>query len=84
MAPVVSNYPVCAAFPGNAGGIVEITCAPAKVGRYVIVQLQATEYLTLCEVEVFGSEVNILKPGKANEKSDNFAALNRNRSDAIC
>jgi len=55
--PAVSNYPICGAFEGKvaAGATAEITCKPGLVGRYVIVQLKETEYLTLCEVEVFGS-----------------------------
>ena len=32
----------------------KIDCAPPRIGRFVFVVLRVREYLTLCEVEVFG------------------------------
>jgi len=54
-APSFSNYPLCGAHPGSvgAGVTVKITCKPGLVGRYVIVQLKGSNFLTLCEVQVF-------------------------------
>ena len=53
--PSVSNYPLCAAYPGiiGSGATADVTCNPGVAGRYVIVQLKALTYLTLCEVQVF-------------------------------
>ena len=53
-APAVGSYDACAHSDGalGAGETKSFDCA-AK-GRYVIVQLKGSNYLTLCEVQVFG------------------------------
>lgn len=45
--------------PGKlgAGEFRDIQCTGLNVGRYVAIQLQGKNYLTLCEVEVFGSKL---------------------------
>ena len=59
--PDVTNYPVCATFPGTAtdGQIIDLTCNTPVVGRYVILQFRSiSEYLHLHELEVFGIGMN--------------------------
>ena len=53
-APVIGEYSVCASQGAalDAGETKDFVC-DAK-GRYVIVQLKGANYLTLCEVEVYG------------------------------
>ena len=55
--PVLNNYDVCTTYPGPAadGAVLSLDCTQTDglTGRYVIIQLQGTNYLTLCEVEVF-------------------------------
>ena len=55
--PVLNNYDVCTTYPGLAadGAVLSLDCTQTAgpTGRYLIVQLQGTNYLTLCEVEVF-------------------------------
>ena len=50
------TYPICKYIEGPIGpGVTEIfTCDQMLSGRYLIVQLNSSEILTLCEVEVFG------------------------------
>jgi len=57
-----SNF--CAMFDGPAqnGDVVELTCVQSNVGRYLIIQLAVTEYLTLCEVEVYGVPADLPTP----------------------
>jgi len=59
---VVSSNKVCGVFWGavDAGATAEIKCSPEIVGRYVIVRLKDAGVLTLCELEVFGSEETIV------------------------
>jgi hypothetical protein len=60
-APVVGDYDVCAT-QGPALGAGEtklFACGSAnKHGRYVVVQLKGKNFLTLCEVEVYGGVPN--------------------------
>ena len=44
----------------GSGQTVELSCSEAISGRYVYVTLRITEYLTLCEVEVFEDKGNVL------------------------
>ena len=55
-APKLSGYDVCATNAGalNAGETRHFACS--STGRYLIVQLKGTNYLTLCEVKVFASK----------------------------
>ena len=48
--------PRCAFYQGavGKGKTADIFCTKEVSGRYVFVMLRATDYLTLCEVEVFG------------------------------
>ena len=52
----------CAYHPGafGRGQTKSLRCNPPKVGRFVFVRLRTTEYLTLCEVEVYGSKGMLL------------------------
>ena len=53
--PAVTNYPLCATYSGPAGAVTDISCIAPVDGRYVIVQISGyTEYLTICELQVFG------------------------------
>ena len=52
----VSAYQVCSEFDGEfgAGYTMRLPCSDGAVGRYVIVYLPVKQFLTLCEVQVFG------------------------------
>jgi hypothetical protein len=54
--PNLRNYRLCSAYRGHLGRgqTRNFRCRRTLYGRYVIVQLVGREYLTLCEVEVFG------------------------------
>ena len=58
-APAISNYNVCAkqATAVGAGETKALKCD--ATARYVIVQLNGYQYLTLCEVEVWGPKGRI-------------------------
>lgn len=49
---------VCSFFagPGTLSQLVVLDCPPLTMGRYVEISM-VTEYLTLCEVDVFGATV---------------------------
>ena len=52
-APAVGNYPACAV---NGGSMEKGECKAFDChskGRYLVVQLRGTNYLTLCEVQVY-------------------------------
>ena len=53
-APAIGNYQACAHVGGALGAGETRSIACNGKGRYVIVQLKGRNYLTLCEVEVFG------------------------------
>lgn len=44
----------------GSGQTVELPCSNPVAGRYVYLTLRVTEYLTLCEVEVFEAKGNVL------------------------
>ena len=52
-----SGYSTCASVQGalGAGETKEINCNQAVTGRYVVAQLTGSNYLTICEFEVYGS-----------------------------
>jgi len=56
-APKVGSYPVCATFNGapTKQEPITLTCKGAPTGRYIVVQLLNTNYLEICELEVFSS-----------------------------
>ena len=57
--PVPGNYTVCGRYPGTvcAGGTVSLQCSPGlSAARYVIIQIPADDYISLCEVEVYSAE----------------------------
>jgi hypothetical protein len=56
-APAEGNYEVCATVDDvlAAGENKLIKCS--GTGRYLVIQLPAEQYLTLCEVEVFGGKI---------------------------
>ena len=61
-APKIGAYKVCAAFAGAVGrGATHVFKCPGcgVNGRYAVVQLKGTNYLTLCEVRVFGSMISL-------------------------
>lgn len=51
------GYRECGQFSGTptAGMPTEIECDELSVGRYVYVWIPSTQYMTLCEVEIFGT-----------------------------
>ena len=55
VAPALTNYKVCHYFAGaiRAGISQSVWCG--TIGRYLVIQLKTTQYLTLCEVEVYGT-----------------------------
>ena len=53
------NFDVCATWDGAVGAGVSQPLRCMAKGRYVIIQLQKTEYLTLCEVKVYAGEYKI-------------------------
>jgi hypothetical protein len=54
-APVVGDYDVCATQgPALGAGETKLFACPSY-GRYVVVQLKGKNFLTLCEVEVYGT-----------------------------
>ena len=56
--PVPGTYRLCGSFAGIAGNgqNVAISCNSPSPGRYVTIQIIASqpEYLTMCEVKVYG------------------------------
>ena len=38
---------------GQISAVQDIVCNPGTQGRYLVVQLRATQYLQLCEIEVY-------------------------------
>ena len=52
---------LCGVFPGPAteSQVIEVRCAPGVSGRYVVVQIMGQQYLTLCEVEVYGGKAPV-------------------------
>ena len=51
--PVLGTYPLCGQHLGIVGDVLHMECSHAAWGRYVIVQIDGSEKLALCEVEVF-------------------------------
>ena len=58
----VQSWSECAFVQGalSAGELRDIQCTQLHSGRYVAIQLQGKEYLTLCEVEVFGGKLILI------------------------
>ena len=54
--PNHSNYHLCRHHGGavGRGQLLNLNCRRGLYGRYVIVQIHGRQYLTLCEVDVFG------------------------------
>ena len=57
-----TGYHQCGAYPGvpRQGDPNEIICADEVIGRYVYLYLAATNYVQLCEVEVYGFRMYFL------------------------
>ena len=53
-APAVGNYKECATVNERLGAGEKKSVACSGQGRYLVIQLIPKNYLTLCEVEVFG------------------------------
>ncbi len=58
-----SGYSTCASVQGalGAGETRQTICDQAAIGRYVVVQLTGSDYLTLCEVAVYASGERIFR-----------------------
>jgi hypothetical protein len=54
--PSLLKDDVCATENGRLGAGETKVIPCVKVGRYVIVQLKGRNYLTMCELEVYGSK----------------------------
>ena len=50
--PALTNYELCASYDGPVGAGATQTFYCGSSGRYLIIQLQKTDILTLCEVQV--------------------------------
>ena len=61
-APIVGNYPVCANVTDaiGPGKLEKIPCTNTVTGRYLIIQFQKRESLTLCQVQVLGEGKSVL------------------------
>ncbi len=61
--PSPRTYAVCHHYIETVlqGARVRIVCGSPLVGRYVIIQLTGTNYLTMCEVEVYSGELEKLE-----------------------
>ena len=55
----LESYPKCTYYEGpvGSGETVNLTCDLLVSGRYLIIQLNTSKALSLCEVEVFGGKV---------------------------
>ena len=52
--PALTNYVLCASHPAVLGPTTTLKCFTPTLAQYVIVQLNTTGILTLCEVMVYG------------------------------
>ena len=50
----LDDYARCGQYEGTPSEVSTIDCTPGTIGRYVYVYLPSSNYLTLCEVEVYG------------------------------
>ena len=50
----LDGYARCGQYQGTPPSISSVVCAAGTIGRYLYVYLPSTNYLTLCEVVVFG------------------------------
>ena len=57
-APDLTNYELCATHDEPLGAAVTQTFLCGSYGRYLIIQLQKMEILTLCEVQIFEGVYN--------------------------
>ena len=74
VAPTIYNVRVCASqdSPVANGATQELYCG--GTGRYLVVLLEKTEYLTLCEVEAFeGNTLHTVKWDEEINLNDIFA-----------
>jgi len=64
VAPIVNgNYKVCARYYGQTGAGEKRVMECGLRGKYLIIQLETPgQYLTMCEVKVYGEELAIDKP----------------------
>jgi hypothetical protein len=54
--PAFGNDNICAYRQDTHQGALTLKCYKPITGRYVTIQLQKTDYLTLCEVKVYSGE----------------------------
>ncbi|XP_064410322.1 uncharacterized protein LOC102354425 [Latimeria chalumnae] len=65
-----SHNPRCASISKVERGSTETICCKGMVGRYVTIAIPSRkEYLTLCEVEVYGTQANVALKGIAIQSS---------------
>ena len=50
----LDGYARCGQYGGTPPEVSTIDCTAGAIGRYLYVYLPASNYLTLCEVEVYG------------------------------
>ena len=58
--PGIGNYTQCGSGPAETFKDHNVTCSSNDAYRYVIIQLNKTEYLTFCELEVYGQGETII------------------------
>ncbi len=52
----ISSYTLCEEKPGLMGKVATVRCSEGVAGRYVIVQFRTTNYMNICEIEIYGHE----------------------------
>ncbi len=52
----INSYTLCGEKPGLMGKIGIVRCSEGVAGRYVIVQFRTTNYMNICEIEIYGYE----------------------------
>ena len=65
-----SGYSLCAKYSAKpkAGQIINMKCRANAAGRYVYVYIPTTNYLTICEVEVYGDRKYIVGRSKMEHR----------------
>ena len=50
----LDDYARCGQYEGTPAEVSNIDCIAGTIGRYLYVYLPSTNYLTLCEVQIYG------------------------------
>ena len=57
----VSSYQTCISFDGHfIEETVKLRCTNRMYGRYVVIYIPGKQYLTLCEVQIFGDRGKLI------------------------